>query len=86
MDVKGKDNSKPGYINKNTLKYKASCQVIKEVSDAIIAWRNYEGHGQTNYCNTAPDFCFMLFTFFITADLRRLQRIKELFFYSTKCG
>jgi hypothetical protein len=55
LDVKEKDNSKPGYINKNTRKYNASYQVINEISDTIKDWRNYEGRGERNDCNTAPD-------------------------------
>ena len=71
LDVKAKDNSKPGFISKNTRKYNASYQVINEVSDTITDWRNYEGRGGRNDCNTAPDFRCRLFTFFTTADLAR---------------
>jgi hypothetical protein len=70
--VRGKDNSKPGCINKNTRKYNASYQVINEGSDTIMDWRNYEGRGGRNECNTAPDFRCRLFTFFTTVDLTRL--------------
>jgi hypothetical protein len=62
VDVKGKDNSKPGYISKNTLKYKASCQVINEVSDTKMVWRNYEGRGGRSYLTQLQTFvaCFSL--------------------------
>jgi hypothetical protein len=54
--MKEKDNSKPGYINKNTLKYKASCQVINEVSDTKTTWSNYEGRGGRNYLTQLQTF------------------------------
>ena len=86
LDVKGKDISKPDYINKNTRKYNACYQVINEVSDTIIDWRNYEGRGGRNDCNTPPDFCYRLFTFFTTADLTRLQIRKEVLYFNSKYG
>jgi hypothetical protein len=86
LDVKGKDNSKPGYINKNMRKYNASYQVINEVSDTIMDWSNYEGHGGRKDSNTAPDFRCRLFTFFTTADLTRFEIRKEVFYFNFKYG
>jgi hypothetical protein len=56
--VEGKDNSKPGYVNKNTSKFNVSYQVIYEVSDTVVDWRSYEVRGGRNVCNTAP--CYSL--------------------------
>jgi len=82
LDVKGKDSSKPGYVNKNTRKYNNNYQVTYEFSNAIMYWRNYEGRGGRNDCNTAPDFRCRFFNFFTTSDLTRFQIRKEIFYFN----